>query len=707
MTSAGLSSVVCRRLGTSKTLLRCFLKAHIVRPTSRAFHAHREIDPRVVDGVKAYTPRLSTTSKVKQKDPGLLNRSFSLDNDALVGMTGGEILHKMMVQHGVKHIFGYPGGAILPVFDALYESPEVDFFLVKHEQGAGHMAEGYARATGTPGIVVVTSGPGATNLVTPLQDALMDGTPMIAFCGQVPTSDLGKNSFQEADVIGLARACTKWCIQPQTVEELPRCIDEAFEAATTGRPGPVLVDLPKDVTASILQSAQRRSNPSRKTSNGEPPVDQRDLSQRLSRAANLLNSAKKPVVYAGQGVLSHPDGPRLLKQLSVKAQIPVTTTLLGMGAFDEEHCNSLHMLGMHGSCYANLAMQEADLILALGARFDDRITRKVSGFAPEARKAAAEGRGGIIHFEIWSHNMNKIVEATESIPGDLVANLHEFVPLVKEVSREERSPWLTRIAAWKKQFPWAYEKEGSDGVIKPQTVISIINELTADIKDNTVIATGVGAHQMFTAQFYRWRHPRSMITSGGLGTMGFGLPAAIGAKIARPDALVIDIDGDSSFAMTMTELTTAKCYNIGVKVLILNNEEQGMVTHSQQMFFNDRYAHTHGANVDFVKFGDAAGVPVRRSEHITDLRASLRWLLFETGDSPALLEVKVDQKVPILPIVMPGTALHEFVPFDEEREKARRILTRERSGSANESSIFMMPNAEPNDCKISSFTIKR
>ncbi|KAK5715157.1 Acetolactate synthase, mitochondrial [Elasticomyces elasticus] len=511
----------------------------------------------------------------------------------------------------------------------------------------------------------------------------MDGTPMIAFCGQVATSDLGKDSFQEADVMGLAKACTKWSVQPQTVYDLPQCIDEAFEAATTGRPGPVLVDLPKDVTASILGSSLPLSPPTHSRVCTEPLLDPHELTRSLSRAASLLNGAKKPVIYAGQGILSHPDGPKLLAQLSQTAQIPVTTTLLGLGAYDEEDPKSLHMLGMHGSCYANMAMQEADLILALGARFDDRITRKVSAFAPKARQAEAEGRGGIIHFEIWSHNMNKIIEATETVRGDVVSNLSRFVELVHEVPLQARKMWFSQIAEWKERYPWAYEREGENGIVKPQTVISVLNELTAEIKNDTIIATGVGAHQMFAAQHYRWRRPRSMITSGGLGTMGFGLPAAIGAKIATPEALVIDIDGDSSFGMTMTELTTAKCYDIGVKALILNNDEQGklgMVTHSQQMFFNDRYSHTHGANVDFVKFGEAAGVPAARVNTIDELREKMHWLLFETGDSPALLEVKVDQKVPILPIVMPGTALHEFVAFDEERERARRIMTKERSG---------------------------
>lgn len=323
---------------------------------------------------------------------------------------------------------------------------------------------------------------------------------MIAFCGQVPTSDLGKDSFQEADVVGLARACTKWCVQPQTVDELPGCIDDAFKEATAGRPGPVLMDLPKNVTASILEKPMPLSRPSRNRRSVESPAESHVLNESLKRAAHLLNQSRKPVIYAGQGVMSHPDGPLLLDRLSQIAQIPVTTTLLGLGAYDEEDPKALHMLGMHGSCYANMAMQEADLIIALGARFDDRITRKLSGFAPNAHKAAAEGRGGIVHFEIWEHNMNKIVEATELIRGDVVGNLAKFVPLVHEVAGDARAEWLQQIVGWKAKYPWAYEKEGVDGIVKPQTVISVLDELTSDVKHKTVITTGVGAHQMFAAQ---------------------------------------------------------------------------------------------------------------------------------------------------------------------------------------------------------------
>ena len=351
-------------------------------------------------------------------------------------------------------------------------------------------------------MVLVTSGPGGTNLITPLQDALMDGTPMIAFTGQVATSDLGMDAFQEADIISIAKACTKWCVQVKSVDELPRRINEAFQIATSGRPGPVLVDLPKDTTAGILQRPIPLSsvNPETNTPDCQSAHSTRqELEMSLDKVAKLLNLAKKPIIYAGNGVLSHPDGPVLLRQLSRKACIPVTTTLLGLGAFDEEDPKALHMLGMHGSCYANMAMQHADLVIALGARFDDRITRKVSDFVPQAR-AAEEGQGGIVHFEILPRNMNKIVKATEVVQGDLVRNLAALLPRVKDVSDSQREDWLHQICGWKDKYPWAYEKETSDSLIKPQTVIRTLDKLTAKMKDSTIITTGVGSHQMFTAQ---------------------------------------------------------------------------------------------------------------------------------------------------------------------------------------------------------------
>jgi acetolactate synthase I/II/III large subunit len=565
-------------------------------------------------------------------------------------------------------LVGYPGGAILPVFDAIYNSKHFDFILPRHEQGAGHMAEGYARASGLPGVVLVTSGPGATNVVTPMQDALSDGTPMVVFCGQVPTTAIGTDAFQEADVVGISRACTKWNVMVKSVAELPRRIKEAFEIATTGRPGPVLVDLPKDITAGILRrpipmTSTLPSHPSAATVAARE-LGRQQLDATIHRVANLVNTARKPVLYVGQGILARPEGPKLLKEFADTLCIPVTTTLHGLGGFDEMDPKSLHMLGMHGSAYANMAIQEADLIIALGARFDDRVTGNIAKFAPQAKLAATEGRGGIVHFEVMPKNINKVVEATEAVEGDCADNLALLLPLVKPVS--DRPEWFAQINDWKKRFPLSlYEHQSLDGPIKPQAVIETLSKLTDTIKDHTIITTGVGQHQMWAAQHFRWRYPRTMITSGGLGTMGYGLPAAIGAKVARPDALVIDIDGDASFNMTLTELSTARQFNIDVKVLILNNEEQGMVTQWQNLFYEDRYAHTHQMNPDFVRLSEAMGVQAQRCTRAEDVQEKLKWLI--ESDGPALLEVFTDKKVPVLPMVPAGCALHEFLVYDEGR----------------------------------------
>ncbi|KAH8695348.1 large subunit of acetolactate synthase [Talaromyces proteolyticus] len=605
----------------------------------------------------------------------LENRKLPELDDSFVGLSGGEIFHEMMLRQGVKHIFGYPGGAILPVFDAIYNSKHFDFILPRHEQGAGHMAEGYARASGKPGVVLVTSGPGATNVITPMQDAFSDGTPMVVFCGQVPTSAIGTDAFQEADVVGISRACTKWNVMVKNVAELPRRIKEAFEIATSGRPGPVLVDLPKDITGGILRkpipmNSTLPSHPSA-ASHAVREIGRHQLEATLNRVAALIEKAEKPILYVGQGIHARPDGPKLLKEFADKTCIPVTTTLQGLGGFDELDPKSLHMLGMHGSAYANMAMQEADLIIALGARFDDRVTLNIARFAPQARAAAAEGRGGIIHFEVMPKNINKVVEATEAVEGDCADNLALLLPKIKPVA--ERPEWFAQLNDWKSRFPLSlYEKETSDGPIKPQAVIEKLSDLTNPIKDHTIITTGVGQHQMWAAQHYRWRYPRTMITSGGLGTMGYGLPAAIGAKVARPDALVIDIDGDASFNMTLTELSTAAQFNIGVKVLILNNEEQGMVTQWQNLFYEDRYAHTHQKNPDFVKLSEAMGVQARRCTRPDEVEENLKWLI--ESDGPALLEVFTDKKVPVLPMVPAGSALHEFLIYDEAKEKERKAL---------------------------------
>ncbi|KAH8912627.1 acetolactate synthase [Coniochaeta sp. PMI_546] len=621
-------------------------------------------------------------SKTRHHVQPLVNPRQGEMDESFIGKTGGEIFHEMMLRQGVKHIFGYPGGAILPVFDAIYNSKHFDFILPKHEQGAGHMAEGYARASGKPGVVLVTSGPGATNVVTPMADALADGTPMVVFSGQVVTSAIGSDAFQEADVIGISRACTKWNVMVKNVAELPKRINEAFEIATSGRPGPVLVDLPKDITAGVL----RRAIPTESTlpplpsaaSRAVQELTQRQLDGSIRRVADLVNIAKQPVIYAGQGIIQSEGGVELLKEFADKTSIPVTTTLHGLGAFDELDEKSLHMLGMHGSAYANMAMQNADLIICLGGRFDDRVTLAINKFAPAAKAAAAEGRGGIVHFEILPKNINKVVQATEAVEGDVASNLQRLLPHVEIRTMADRKHWFDQINAWKKKWPLGdFERAERSGLIKPQTLIEELSTLTANRKEQTVITTGVGQHQMWTAQHFRWRYPRTMITSGGLGTMGYGLPAAIGAKVARPDALVIDIDGDASFNMTLTELSTAAQFNIGVKVIVLNNEEQGMVTQWQNLFYEDRYSHTHQKNPDFMKLSDAMGIQHRRVSKPEEVVEALQWLI--DSDGPALLEVITDKKVPVLPMVPAGCGLHEFIAWDGAKDKARRELMKKRT----------------------------
>ena len=482
-------------------------------PQSSVFFTSR---PRAAPGVGIQLPMQQQPTPISGPGPA---PNAPLDH-TFIGLSGGQIFHEMMLRHGVKHVFGYPGGAILPVFDAIFQSPHFDFVLPRHEQGAGHMAEGYARVSGLPGVVLVTSGPGATNVVTPMQDALSDGVPLIVFTGQVATSAIGSDAFQEADIVGISRSCTKWNVMVKSIEELPRRINEAFKIATSGRPGPVLVDLPKDVTAGILRTPLPYKATTPGINLGLPmnPLHILDHAPRddvlIQQAANMINQAQKPIIYAGNGILSSDMGPKLLKELAEKGNIPVCTTLQGLGAFDERDDKSLHMLGMHGSAYANLSMQHADVIIALGARFDDRVTGKIDAFAPAARAAALQNRGGIIHFEIMPKNMNKVVEAQVPIIGDVVANLAALVPLIQHAPREE---WFKDVKHWKTSYPFTYEKSLKGQKMKPQEVIEELDRQTKDKKDEIIISTGVGQHQMWAAQHFRWSSPKSMVTSGGLG----------------------------------------------------------------------------------------------------------------------------------------------------------------------------------------------
>ncbi|CAN3365561.1 acetolactate synthase catalytic subunit, mitochondrial [Diutina catenulata] len=645
--------------------VRCLTKTAVPAATAAA-HASRPTPAPSFN----QTPDLDISKKT--------GRKLAPMDDSFIGLTGGEIFHEMMLRHNVDTIFGYAGGAILPVFDAIYNSDKFNFVLPRHEQGAGHMAEGYARASGKPGVVLVTSGPGATNVITPMADALMDGVPLVVFTGQVPTTAIGSDAFQEADVVGISRSCTKWNVMVKNVAELPRRINEAFEIATSGRPGPVLVDLPKDVTASILRHAipVNSTLPSSTLQQITKKMTTEFTSEAIKRSADLVNRAKRPILYVGAGILNSPEGPELLKELANKANIPVTTTIQGLGAFDQRDPKSLDFLGMHGSAAANTAMQNADLIIALGARFDDRVTGNVTKFAPAAKLAAAEGRGGIIHFEISPKNINKVVEATEAVEGDVTDNLKEFLPLIKPVS--ERKEWFTQLDAWKKMYPYAYQQETPGSLVKPQTLIREIDAQLQESGKDFIVTTGVGQHQMWAAQHFTWTKPRTMITSGGLGTMGYGLPAAIGAQVAKPDTIVIDIDGDASFSMTLTELSSAVQAGAPVKICVLNNEEQGMVTQWQSLFYEHRYSHTHQTNPDFMKLAEAMGVKGIRISTQEQMKSGVKEFL--ECKEPVLMEVMVDKKVPVLPMVPGGNALDDFIVWDPKVEQEQTELRKKRTG---------------------------
>ena len=571
-------------------------------------------------------------------------------------MTGAQIFHAMMTKHGVDTIFGYPGGAILPVFDAIHAAKEFQFILARHEQGAGHMAQGYARVTGKPGIVLVTSGPGATNTVTAMQDALMDGTPLIVFAGQVATSAIGTDAFQEADMTGISRPCTKWNTLVKRVEDIPRAINTAFHIATTGRPGPVFIDLPKDITAATLQG---------------PCYDQVHLpgyhireagtSSEIQRAADLINNAKKPLLYVGQGtILSGAE--KVLAQCAHKAGIPVTTTLQGLGAFPETDPLSVHMLGMHGAAYANWAMRDADVVIAVGARFDDRVTGKISEFAPAARAAEREGRGGFIHFDIAPEQINKAVPVTIGIEGDARKNLELLLPLLFVADHKD---WVAQCQQWKADQPFQYDHDEREFHLKPQAVIA---ELYKQLGEDGIITTGVGQHQMWAAHFYQYTFPKQWYTSGGLGTMGFGVPGSVGGQVGemiqakkqnRKPKQVVNIDGDGSFSMTAMEMTTAAQYNIPAKSIILNNDFQGMVKQWQDLFYDERYSHTQMHNPDFCKLVEAMHCAAFKVTKLADLPNVMKQFLDHKG--PAILEAIVEKHEHVYPMVPAGKTVNDMV----------------------------------------------
>ncbi|RAH77234.1 acetolactate synthase [Aspergillus japonicus CBS 114.51] len=583
-------------------------------------------------------------------------------------LTGGQYICEELARRGVEHAFGITGGAAVDIFDPLHSQPPFTFILAHHEQGAGHIAEGYARASGKPGVVMVTSGPGTSNLATPLLDALLDGVPLVAICGQVPTVVQGTDAFQEIDTLALAKTCTKWCRMPRRPEDLPECIARAFEEATSGRPGPVLLAIPKDVSGAEFSPKEvpQSNNTNERRSAFCPNQPEGET---LDEVANLINKASKPVIIAGHGLLTSSRGPELLSQLIDQIHIPVATTFLGLGAFDELHFLALGMLGTYGTVPADLAVQNSDLILALGARLDERAVGNVEGFAPVAQDAATKGTGGIVHFDISHEQIGKVVGATVSVVGDLGTTLPSLLERVTPVEAEARGKWLAKIRDWKQRFPLAYQPltPGEKQELLPQEVIMQLEACTRHRKEEILLTTGVGQHQMWTARYFRSRVPKAVIGSGGLGTMGFGLPAAVGVKLARPECTVVDVDGDASLSMTPQGILTAVQHGVDVKVLLLRNEEQGMVQELQRGMFEGRITQVDQLNPDFVRLAESMGARAKRCKCREELRNGIDWLLGEKG--VALLEVVVQGRLPMVPKVAGGKALDGILDGLEEKEK--------------------------------------
>lgn len=548
--------------------------------------------------------------------------------------SGAEIIIKSLKAEGVDAIFGYPGGQIIPFYDALYDS-DLKHYLVRHEQGAAHAADGYARATGKPGVCVATSGPGATNLVTGIATAYMDSIPMIALTGQVPCGLLGRDSFQEVDITGITLPITKHNFLVKDVKDLARTIKEAFHIATTGRPGPVLIDVPKDVQV----SKTKFKYPETTHLKGYKPTVAGNKGQ-ISNAAKLIGEAKKPVIYAGGGVVI--SGAEVeLYRLAELTLSPVTTTLMGKGTFPETHPMSLGMLGMHGTKAANYAVSDCDLLIAVGARFDDRVTGKIDEFAPYAK---------IIHIDIDPAEIGKNVQIDVPIVGDVKRILAEInVKLEQSLTSE----WHDKIATWKAKHPLKYEKNGS---LKPQFIIEQIYEVT---KGEAIIVTEVGQNQMWAAQHFNYTKPRSFISSGGLGTMGYGFPAAIGAKVGCPDSIVFDIAGDGSFQMNIQELATAVHYNIPVIVVILNNGYLGMVRQWQEIFYDRRYSFTDITGPDFVKVAEAYGAMGIRVTDAKGVKPALKKAI--AAKRPVVIDFVVDREENVFPMVPPGGANHKML----------------------------------------------
>ena len=582
-------------------------------------------------------------------------------------ISGGQALIRALEMEGVDVMFGLPGGAILPVYDPIIDSP-IRHILVRHEQGAGHMAEGYAHATGKPGVCMVTSGPGATNVVTPLCDAYMDSVPMVCITGQVPFPAIGTDAFQECDTVGITRSVTKHNDLVVEAQDIPLAVRQAFHIATTGRPGPVLVDVPKDIVDPMNPRSQmewywpsdeevRASLPGyRPNTKGHPKM--------IRQAAELILAARKPVIYAGGGILKA-RAAEALRELAELCELPVVTTLMARGAFPDDHPLCLGMPGMHGNYTAVTAMQQSDLLIALGSRFDDRVTGRLDGFAQEAK---------IIHVDIDPAELGKVRRPDVPIVGDCRLVIEELIVAVKALldggaKFPDRSGWRSTLSGWQEKYPLTYEQSEPGEALKPQFVLERLRDNTPE---DTIVASGVGQHQMWTSQYWKFNHPYTWVNSGGLGTMGFSVPAAIGAKVGRPDRMVWAVDGDGCFQMTAQELVTAASERIPVKVAILNNAYLGMVRQWQEMFYEERYSEVYLSPdlPDYKLWAEAMGCVGMRVESPEEVDAAIQ-KANEIDDRPVVIDFRTDSREKVYPMVAAGSTNDAIIVDPSQGEGGR------------------------------------
>ncbi|SHE76219.1 acetolactate synthase, large subunit [Litoreibacter ascidiaceicola] len=572
-------------------------------------------------------------------------------------MTGAEMVVQALIDQGVDTVFGYPGGAVLPIYDEIFQQEKINHILVRHEQGATHAAEGYARSTGKPGVVLVTSGPGATNAVTGMTDALMDSIPMIVLTGQVPTFMIGNDAFQEADTVGITRPCSKHNWLVKDTDQLSNVIHQAFHVATSGRPGPVLVDIPKDV-----QFAKGTYTPPKAASTQHYAPKVKGDIEKITELAEMMEKAQRPILYTGGGVINSGDSATaLLRELAKETGFPVTSTLMGLGAYPASGDQWLGMLGMHGLYEANMAMHGCDLMINIGARFDDRITGRVDAFSPQSKKA---------HIDIDASSINKIIHVDVPIIGDVAHVLEDLLRVWKSRGRkthkEGLAKWWTKIEEWRTKR--CLEYKNSETIIKPQYALQRLEALTKHRKDR-FICTEVGQHQMWAAQYLGFEDPNHWMTSGGLGTMGYGLPASVGVQVAHPDALVINVAGEASWLMNMQEMGTARQYNLPIKQFILNNERLGMVRQWQQLLHGNRYSHSWSeALPDFVVLAQAFGAKGIKCTDPSDLDDAIMEML--NHDGPVVFDCGVEKHENCYPMIPSGAPHNEMLMGEDTGEDA-------------------------------------